>query len=78
MPCTPNRCPAQSTRDRRIHLGAGAHYIFTVKDNQPKLREQLKSLAWKQIPILDDRHNAAATLPLHCTHAFRRRDRVTS
>ncbi len=34
-------------------IGAGAHYIFTVKDNQPKLREQLKSLPWKQIPILD-------------------------
>ena len=31
----------------------GGHYIFTVKDNQRKLRTQLKSLPWKQIPVLD-------------------------
>ncbi len=34
-------------------VGAGGHYIFTVKANQPKLRKQLKELPWKQIPILD-------------------------
>lgn len=33
--------------------GRDAHYIFTVKDNQPKLRKRLKSLPWKQIPVLD-------------------------
>lgn len=34
-------------------VGGGGHYILTVKDNQPTLRKQLKSLPWKQIPILD-------------------------
>jgi predicted transposase YbfD/YdcC len=33
--------------------GRGAHYILTVKDNQPTLRKKLKSLPWKQIPVLD-------------------------
>lgn len=34
-------------------VGRGGHYIFTVKDNQPTLRRQLKDLPWKQIPVLD-------------------------
>ena len=33
--------------------GRGAHYILTVKDNQPTLRKKLKSPPWKQIPVLD-------------------------
>ena len=33
--------------------GRGGHYILTVKDNQPTLRKKLKSLPWKQIPVLD-------------------------
>ena len=33
--------------------GRGAHYILTVKDNQPTLRKKLKSLPWKQIQVLD-------------------------
>lgn len=33
--------------------GRGAHYILTVKDNQPTLRKKLKSLPRKQIPVLD-------------------------
>ena len=33
--------------------GRGAHYILTVKDNQPTLRKKLKNLPWKQIPVLD-------------------------
>jgi predicted transposase YbfD/YdcC len=32
-------------------LGRNAHYIVTVKGNQKKLRRQLKSLPWKQIPL---------------------------
>ena len=28
----------------------GAHYIFTVKDNQPRLRARLAALPWAQIP----------------------------
>lgn len=34
-------------------IGRDAHYILTVKNNQPKLRARLKNLPWKQIPILD-------------------------
>ena len=33
--------------------GRDAHYILTVKDNQPTLRKKLKTLPWKQIPVLD-------------------------
>jgi predicted transposase YbfD/YdcC len=33
-------------------IGRGGHYLFTVKENQPKLRKQIKSLPWKQIPTL--------------------------
>jgi predicted transposase YbfD/YdcC len=34
-------------------IGRGDHNIFTVKNNQPKLRAKLKTVPWKQIPILD-------------------------
>lgn len=30
--------------------GAGADYIFTVKNNRPKLRAALKALPWAQVP----------------------------
>lgn len=33
--------------------GRGAHYILTVKDNQPTLRKKLKNLPCNQIPVLD-------------------------
>jgi predicted transposase YbfD/YdcC len=29
-----------------------AHYLFTVKDNQPTLATQLRGLPWKQVPVL--------------------------
>ncbi|MEU6370353.1 ISAs1 family transposase [Streptomyces sp. NPDC046931] len=32
-------------------LGRGAHYIAIVKGNQKKLRKQLKSLPWNDIPL---------------------------
>ncbi|MFJ8057656.1 ISAs1 family transposase [Streptomyces sp. NPDC096142] len=32
-------------------LGRGAHYIVIVKGNQKKLRRQLKSIPWKDIPL---------------------------
>jgi predicted transposase YbfD/YdcC len=31
----------------------GAHYVFSVKSNQPKLRKLLKSLPWVDIPVCD-------------------------
>ena len=32
-------------------LARGAHYVLTVKGNQPGLRKQLTALPWKEIPI---------------------------
>jgi predicted transposase YbfD/YdcC len=32
----------------------GAHYLFTVKRNQPGLHAQLAALPWRQIPVADD------------------------
>ncbi len=32
-------------------LARGAHYVLTVKGNQPALRNQLKALPWKDIPV---------------------------
>jgi predicted transposase YbfD/YdcC len=41
-------------RDTATYITSrGAHYIFTVKNNQPNLRKRLKALPWKQIPVLD-------------------------
>jgi predicted transposase YbfD/YdcC len=34
-------------------IGRGAHYLFTVKGNQPKLHAQLKALPWREIPAVD-------------------------
>jgi hypothetical protein len=31
-------------------LERGAHYLITVKANQPALHRQLKALPWKQVP----------------------------
>jgi predicted transposase YbfD/YdcC len=30
----------------------GAHYLLTVKNNQPTLARQLRALPWKQVPVL--------------------------
>jgi predicted transposase YbfD/YdcC len=32
-------------------LARGAHYVLTVKGNQPALRHQLTALPWKEVPI---------------------------
>lgn len=32
----------------------GAHYVLTVKRNQPNLHTQLKALPWRQIPVADE------------------------
>ncbi|WP_169847207.1 ISAs1 family transposase, partial [Rhodococcus triatomae] len=40
-------------RETAEHIvGRGGHYILTVQGNQPSLRRQLKSLPWKQIPVI--------------------------
>jgi predicted transposase YbfD/YdcC len=43
---------AQREHASYLH-GRGAHYLITVKGNQPKLRHQLRSLPWKDVPIGD-------------------------
>jgi predicted transposase YbfD/YdcC len=38
-------------RDHAIYLhGRGAHYLLTVKGNQPGLHRQLRALPWKDVP----------------------------
>lgn len=34
-------------------ISRGAHYLLTVKANQPKLHRQLKALPWRDIPAVD-------------------------
>jgi predicted transposase YbfD/YdcC len=34
-----------------------AHYLLTVKGNQPTLRRQLAELPWAEVPITDTQHN---------------------
>jgi predicted transposase YbfD/YdcC len=45
-------------------VGAGAHYVLTVKGNQPRLRNALKDLPWAKVPghtYRDRRHGRAIT-----------------
>lgn len=35
----------------------GAHYLFTVKGNQPKLRTQLAALPWRQVKAANPEHS---------------------
>jgi predicted transposase YbfD/YdcC len=37
----------------QLIIDAGAHYILTVKANQPDLRKRCKALPWNDIPVLD-------------------------
>ena len=55
--------------------GRGAHYILTVKDNQPTLRKKLKSLPWKQIDPGARPQDRARSRPHHHPHPESRRDR---
>ena len=42
-------------RDHATYLaGRGAHYILTVKRNQPGLHAQLAALPWRQVPVAYD------------------------
>lgn len=48
---------ADALHTQRAHVsyltGRGAHYLLTVKANQPTLLRQLKALPWADIPIVD-------------------------
>ena len=39
----------------------GAHYVITVKANQPGLHAQLAALLWRQVPVAALRHHAPPT-----------------
>jgi predicted transposase YbfD/YdcC len=40
-------------RDTATHITAhGAHYVLTIKDNQPTLRAACKALPWKDVPAV--------------------------
>jgi predicted transposase YbfD/YdcC len=48
---------ADAMHAQRIHANylvneRGAHYLLTVKNNQPNLARQLQALPWKQVPVL--------------------------
>jgi Ni/Co efflux regulator RcnB len=44
MPCTPSAHAGYLA-------GRGAHYLITVKGNQPGLHAQLAALPWRQVPV---------------------------
>ena len=37
--------------------GRGAHYLLTVKRNQPTLHRQLRDLPWARVPVADRTHH---------------------
>lgn len=45
---------AQREHARYLVDQRGAHYILTVKDNQPKLRAQLAAMPWRDVPATAD------------------------
>jgi predicted transposase YbfD/YdcC len=49
---------ADALHAQRAHAGylarRGAHYLITVKGNQPGLRARLAALPWRQIPVAHD------------------------
>jgi len=48
------RCTPSATTPQFLVTEKNAHYILTVKDNQPSLHARLKSLPWRQIPAAFD------------------------
>jgi predicted transposase YbfD/YdcC len=45
---------AQREHARYLVAQRGAHYILTVKGNQPSLHTQLKNLPWRDVPVTSD------------------------
>lgn len=37
----------------QLIVDSGAHFIFTIKSNQPLLLARVKALPWKKVPVLD-------------------------
>lgn len=48
---------ADALHTQRAHVsyltGRGAHYLLTVKANQPRLLRQVKALPWTEVPVAD-------------------------
>ncbi len=48
---------ADALHTQRGHVsyltGRGAHYLLTVKANQPRLLRQLRALPWTDVPVAD-------------------------
>ncbi|MGW1365473.1 ISAs1 family transposase [Streptomyces chartreusis] len=44
---------AQTDHARYLVEDRRAHYLLSVKDNQPNLARQLRKLPWSQVPVLD-------------------------
>jgi predicted transposase YbfD/YdcC len=61
---------AQRAHAEYLH-GRGAHYVFTVKRNQPKLHAQLAALPWRDVPVTsttrDRGHSRVETRQLKVT-----------
>jgi len=51
---TADAMPAQRAHAEYVVGSRGAHYVLTVKRNQPNLHTQLKALPWRQIPVADE------------------------
>ena len=45
---------AQRAHAEYLVRSRGAHYVLTVKRNQPSLHAQLTALPWKQVPVADE------------------------
>jgi predicted transposase YbfD/YdcC len=45
---------AQREHARYLVAQRGAHYILTIKGNQPSLHDQLKALPWRDVPVTSD------------------------
>jgi hypothetical protein len=68
---------ADAMHAQRGHAGylarRGAHYLFTVKRNQPGLHARLAALPWRQIPVAsktrEQRHGRAERRTLKVTAA---------
>jgi predicted transposase YbfD/YdcC len=45
---------AQRAHAQYLVRERGAHYLLTVKGNQPRLHAQLGALPWRQVPVGDD------------------------
>ena len=49
--------PDQKDHAKYLVEQRGAHYLLTVKGNQPTLRKQLAGLPWAEVPITHTKHD---------------------